>query len=280
MHRKPTALVSAALAVAALVTVPSAFAVDQAAVEEGMIAYVLRDQDPAKIKELLPDIEALQESFDPAASQLVGSREDFSALVSYTKAVLARSEGDEAALKEHITEAFWLAPEQASFFANLLSSYKNDKLMESLEVDLTIPIMSDSGEETTLGKLLEGKKAILLDFWASWCGPCVQLMPALAEKAEHLAKHEIVVASVNTDEENPMGETQSMRKKHEFPDAMPWLIDPETASYQQTFAIDSIPRMVLITPEGKVLFNGHPEDPGLWNALKKISENIAPPAEA
>jgi hypothetical protein len=35
--------------------------------------------------------------------------------------------------------------------------------------------------------------------------------------------------------------------------------------------------MVLISPAGKVLFNGHPEDPMLWAALKKIDEKIEAP---
>jgi hypothetical protein len=34
--------------------------------------------------------------------------------------------------------------------------------------------------------------------------------------------------------------------------------------------------MVLLTPEGKVLFNGHPEDTALWAALKNVDVGIEP----
>jgi hypothetical protein len=41
--------------------------------------------------------------------------------------------------------------------------------------------------------------------------------------------------------------------------------------------IDSIPRMILVGPDGKVLYNGHPQDPGLWSALQKIDASIKAP---
>jgi hypothetical protein len=43
--------------------------------------------------------------------------------------------------------------------------------------------------------------------------------------------------------------------------------------------INSIPRMVLISAEGKVLYNGHPQDPGLWAALKTLDSSIEPMKE-
>lgn len=55
-------------------------------------------------------------------------------------------------------------------------------------------------------EVIESDKPVLLDFWASWCGPCKMVAPILDEVAKE-AGNMVKVCKVNIDEEQELAST-------------------------------------------------------------------------
>ena len=54
-------------------------------------------------------------------------------------------------------------------------------------------------EETFKQEVLESDKPVLVDFWATWCGPCQTMGPVVDELAQELT--DVKVGKVNVDEQ-------------------------------------------------------------------------------
>jgi thiol-disulfide isomerase/thioredoxin len=135
---------------------------------------------------------------------------------------------------------------------------------KKLTIPMATKVLNSQGKETSLETLAQGKKLLVIDFWATWCGPCMQAMPELKSKAAKLSPHGIEVIGMNTEGLEP---AEKIRKQYKI--EFPWLVEPKDEPFTSLLKIDSIPRIVVLNPQGKVLFNGHPSDQKLNAVLSQ-----------
>ena len=60
-------------------------------------------------------------------------------------------------------------------------------------------------KENFESEVVKSEKTVLLDFWATWCGPCRMIAPAVEAVAEE--NPDVVVGKVNVDEEMELAKT-------------------------------------------------------------------------
>ncbi|MCU7838780.1 MAG: TlpA family protein disulfide reductase [Candidatus Thiodiazotropha sp. (ex Troendleina suluensis)] len=91
-------------------------------------------------------------------------------------------------------------------------------------------------------------KAYILNFWATWCAPCIKEMPALERAAEILQEQEILVLTVNS------GETRQEIEKfiNKTPINLPILLDGNS-KVMDKWKVLALPTSYIVDVEGMVV---------------------------
>ncbi len=123
--------------------------------------------------------------------------------------------------------------------------------------------------EGKVHKLSESKgKVVLLDFWATWCGPCKVAMPSIQKLHEKYAG-KLSVFGMNYAER---GDPAAYMAKKGFTYTL--LLDADDVA--QDYKVNAIPCFYLIDGEGKVLYTAVGYSPAMEKALEaKIQAALA-----
>ena len=62
--------------------------------------------------------------------------------------------------------------------------------------------MAEKFNDQTAKEAIASVKVVVLDFWATWCGPCIKLGPVIDELAEKYADRGVIVGKINIDEDS------------------------------------------------------------------------------
>ena len=238
----------------------------EALLEAQILFALFHDCEEAdRFAPLLAELDNLRPTWRYRQCQLITDERMLQAIASTLKAKIARDEEDNATFETEARQALWLEPELSIVLNDWIETYHQEQNWKQQRAPLNMVLLDLNGQTHTLGELLQGHKALLLDFWATWCGPCIRGMPELEHRSEVLTPQGIYVASVSTQN---IEKATAFREKNGY--TFEWLVQPPERQFSRRFGIDSIPRVLLIGPDGQVLFNANPIDPRLPKVLADL----------
>ena len=124
------------------------------------------------------------------------------------------------------------------------------KLIDQMErdgvPDLTLPRI-DGGELSI--KELRGQ-IVIVNFWASWCNPCVEEFPSMLKLVERF-KGQIVVYAVATDDDRK--DVEAFIKAFGLPKPGFNIVWDNKKEAMKTYGVDKVPESFLVNRDGKLI---------------------------
>lgn len=157
------------------------------------------------------------------------------------------------------------------FVISYISGIAGDKhpLMGQKVPELTLKKMD--GYEVLLSSIAKGKKAIVIDFWATWCGPCREALPAMEKLAREYDPNHVLFLGINVRD----GDIKAIKKflsDKEIKTVNILLDKEETAG--QKYSFRGIPAIFVLDGDMKVqnFYYGYSSsvDSGIKRAIDAI----------
>jgi len=100
-------------------------------------------------------------------------------------------------------------------------------------------------------------QVVMVNFWATWCGPCQQEMPLLDQMYKKYKPAGFTLIGVNVDKEAPPVKELMARK----PVSFPVLLDPAN-QVSKAYHVDEMPSSVIIDRKGEIRYIHRGYKPG------------------
>lgn len=94
---------------------------------------------------------------------------------------------------------------------------------------------------------------IYIDFWATWCKPCIKEIPYLHKLKKEYKDDNIEFVSISFDSEQDKGKWKEFVKERDLSGPQFWVDEENNQKFSNAFNIQMIPRFVLIDEDGKIV---------------------------
>jgi thiol-disulfide isomerase/thioredoxin len=114
-------------------------------------------------------------------------------------------------------------------------------------------------------------KVVVVDFWATTCGPCVAALPAMKELYAKRKEKGLEVVGVSLDESEEMGGLSALRsfvKKHDVPWPQYYQGNGYDSDFSRSWGVGSAPTIFVLDRQGRLRFTQAEKE------LEKIVENL------
>jgi peroxiredoxin len=121
-----------------------------------------------------------------------------------------------------------------------------------------------------------GKEVILLDFWATWCEPCLSEMPHLEQMYEQNKAKGFLIVGIAMDGPETVADVPSFKQRHDM--TFPVVLDEDSHIVSVYNPKRSAPLSVLIDRKGRVVRVRESYNPGDENLVRAdVAQALASP---
>ncbi len=131
-------------------------------------------------------------------------------------------------------------------------------------------LKSLDGKEISLYDVLK-EGPVLLDFWATWCQPCIRALPEIQKIGSEYADRNLTVLTINEDGPRNLAKIRPFLNVHRLEFVV--LLDLN-ATVMNAYNVNSIPTTVLIGPGGEIVYFHRGYKPGDEKELRDEIEKI------
>jgi cytochrome c biogenesis protein CcmG, thiol:disulfide interchange protein DsbE len=113
--------------------------------------------------------------------------------------------------------------------------------------DFSLPVVMGGEKDSRQSLQALRGKIVLMDFWASWCGPCRQTLPAVEQLARESAKKNLVVLGINQGES-----PETIRQFFSGHDPAYSILSDIDGKVSSELGVDGLPTLIVLDTQGKL----------------------------